>query len=286
MVTPATRRRAGAPGVARDEGGRLGLTRAPGALRGLLVVAKAEERGLTKLTVRRPLGEGNLRHEFGADPGDTRLPRRRAERGLVGAKGPHPRGEIGQRRPGESRPDLADEPERGSIEQADEQCTEVLALSGGSREAADDEFRLLPALDLEPAPRAPAGLVGGGLVLGDDALPAALLRDAVGGEAIGRQPARAHLDAAAREPKRFEHTTAFSERPPQQRHASPLEAVEDREDGMDPFAQRPTLEELEARDAVAIEGDDLAVEHHVAVREALQGTGDLGKLRRDLPEGA
>src|SRR5207302_1896423 len=114
MVTPATRRRAGAPGVARDEGGRLWLTRAPGALRELLVVAKAEERGLTKLTVRRPLGEGNLRHEFGADPGDTRLPRRRAERGLVGPKGPHPRGEIGQRRPGESRPDLADEPRRAS----------------------------------------------------------------------------------------------------------------------------------------------------------------------------
>src|SRR5207253_6547647 len=106
MVTPATRRRAGAPGVARDERGRLGLTRAPGALRGLLVVAKAEERGLAKLTVRRPLGEGDLRHEFGADPGDTHLPRHWTERGLVGPKGSHPGGEIGQRLPGESRPDL------------------------------------------------------------------------------------------------------------------------------------------------------------------------------------
>src|SRR5438132_10030673 len=128
MVTPATRRRAGAPGAAIDEGGRLGLTRAPGALRGLLVVAKAEERGLAKLTVRRPLGEGNLRHEFGADPGDIRLSRRRTKGGLVGPKGSHPGGEIGQRLPGESRPDLPDEPESGAIEQADEQCPEVLAL--------------------------------------------------------------------------------------------------------------------------------------------------------------
>ena len=227
-----------------------------------------------------------MRHEFGADPGDIRLSRCRTEGGLVGPKGPHPGGQIGQRRPGESRPDLPDEPESGSIEQADEQGTEVLALSGGSREAADDEFRLLATLHLEPAPRAPAGLVGGGVVLGDDALPATPLRDTVGGEAIGRQPARAHLDTAARGHNRFEHTAAFGERPSQQRHAVPLEAVEDREGGVDPLAQRQTLEELEARDAVAIEGDDLAVEHDVAVREALQGTGDLGKLRRDVPESA
>jgi hypothetical protein len=82
IVTPITWRRSRVCDAASDddERWRLELSRAPGALRGFPVVAKTNEDRLAELVVGRPLGEGNLRHELGAGPGDTRLPGRRAKR--------------------------------------------------------------------------------------------------------------------------------------------------------------------------------------------------------------
>src|SRR6267142_1851987 len=156
------------------------------------------------------------------------------------------------------------------------------ACSGGSREAPDDELGLLATFHLEPAPGATAWLVEGGDVLPDDAFPAALLRAAVCGEPVGWQPARAHQIATARGHDRFERATAFGQRPPQQAHAVPLEAIEDRENRVDPFALRPSLEKLKARDAATVEGDDLAVEHEGAAPEALEGLTDLTVLGGDV----
>src|SRR2546425_5586540 len=145
---------------------RLELTRVPSALRGFLVVTKTEKGRLAELAVRRPLGEGDLGHELRADPGGACLPGRRAERRLVGLKGAHPGGQIRQRLFGKSGADLADVPEGRTVEEADEQRPEVLAVAGGRGETADDELRLLAALHLEPAPRAPSRLVRRGVEIG------------------------------------------------------------------------------------------------------------------------
>src|SRR5207245_10919125 len=144
-------------------------------------------------------------------------------------------------------------PQGGPVGEADEQRTEMRGQPAGGREAADDELRLVAALHLEPAARAPAGLVCGGVVLGDDALPATSARDPVGGESIARQPACLHQDAAVHRDQGFDRATAFGQRPLQQSGGITLQAVEDGEDGVDGLAERPALQELEARDALAVE---------------------------------
>jgi hypothetical protein len=72
----------------------------------------------------------------------------------------------------------------------------------------------------------------------------------------------------------------------QQHLVVPLETVEDREGRLDPLAHGPSLQELEARDAVAVEGDDLAAEDEGAAGQRLQGPGDLAELRGDVVAGA
>jgi hypothetical protein len=47
--------------------------------------------------VGRPLGEGDLRHQLGADPGDTRFAGSRAKRRCGSPERSHLGGELGQR---------------------------------------------------------------------------------------------------------------------------------------------------------------------------------------------
>ena len=61
-----------------------------------------------------------------------------------------------------------------------------------------------------------------------------------------------------------------------------LQAVEGREDQTDPLAHRAALEELEARDVVLVERDDLAVQDKVVTRQATERTRHLRELYRHV----
>ena len=87
---------------------------------------------------------------------------------------------------------------------------------------------------------------------------------------------------AARGNDGLEGAPSLGQRRSQQHLAVPFETVEDREGRLDPLAHGPSLQELEARDAAAVEGDDLAVEDEGAAGQRLQGPGDLVELRGDV----
>jgi hypothetical protein len=103
----------------------------------------------TILTVCHPLSipRRQSAQELRADPCRARFSRRRIEGRGIGSKGLHLRGEIGEYPSGESRPDFPGVTKLGAVIETDEKRPEMTALTRGSREGADDEFRLLAALD-------------------------------------------------------------------------------------------------------------------------------------------
>src|SRR3989441_10012112 len=109
-VTPITLTLSRAGGVANAERWWLELTGAPGAFRGILVVPQTQEHRLAQLAVGGPLGERDLRHELGPDPGDAGHAGHGQERRFVSLQGTHPCGQIRRRPTGEAPAPLGAEP--------------------------------------------------------------------------------------------------------------------------------------------------------------------------------
>src|ERR687887_1739600 len=117
------------------------LTLAPPALPRVLVLAQAEERGLTQLPVRGPLVERDLGDEVRAHP--RRLPhaRRWLERRRRAAERAELRAEPLQRRRGEPCADLARVPQAIAVVEADEESAELGSRALRRRVPADHELR-------------------------------------------------------------------------------------------------------------------------------------------------
>src|SRR5277367_3858136 len=242
-----------------------------------LVVAEAEEDGLTQLAVCRPFLERDLRYQPRRKPGRAFLARR-----IYEGRARHYQRSEGLRQCGEglfskSRANLADEVEILAVVGAEQQGAEMLAAAFGCGETADDELFLLMRLDLEPFPGA-AFLVGRVAVLGDNSFEAFALRDAVGGETVLGQAARnqelfrrflqhgLELVAAARE--RFAPEIA----------ADAIDAIEHHEGLRDAAA----LQQLKPRDPRRVEGHYLALEQRGALAQLTYSGGDGGKGRRSI----
>src|SRR5277367_966764 len=242
-----------------------------------LVVAEAEEDGLTQLAVCRPFLERDLRYQPRRKPGRAFLARWICEGRARDHQWPEGLGESGEGLFSKSRADFADEVEILAVVGAEQQRAEMLAAAFGCGEAADDELFLLMRLDLEPFPRA-ALLVRRVAVLGDNSFEAFALGDVVGGETV--------LGEAARNQELFrrflqhglELVAAARERFAPEIAAATINAIEHGEGLRDVAA----LEQLKSRNPLRVEGDDLAVEQRGALAQLSYGGGDGGKGRRAI----
>src|SRR5262245_40433139 len=98
----------------------------------MLVVAQAEEAGLSEPSVRCPFGESDLRHKVGARPmSPARHGPRVGERRLRDLQLAQPNSEFGEPLGAVARPDLSCITEQISLVVADEQRTEVGSAAGG-----------------------------------------------------------------------------------------------------------------------------------------------------------
>src|SRR6266849_351987 len=108
----------------------LSLTRSPGALRRLLIPAKAEESRLPKLAVRRPFRKRNLRDQARANPGHPANYGGGGKGRPICLKSSHFSHESGKRGCRESRSDLAHEPQFPPIEEPHQQRAEMGPRTG------------------------------------------------------------------------------------------------------------------------------------------------------------
>src|SRR5581483_7221600 len=243
------------------------------ALGRLLVVAEAEVHRLAKLRVGGPLGERDLRDEARLEPRDVAHARRVGEGRRRARERPEALREARQRALVEPRADLADEAQLRAGVRAEEERAEMRPGAAGGGVAADHELLLLLDLDLEPAPRA-ARLVRRCLLLRDQALEALLLRRAIGGEPVRRQAARRE-DLVRTRDRGVERGAPLGERGGTEIAAVDPQAIERGENDRN----LSLLEELEARDQLAVEGDGFAVEKDRAHRQRADGGGNVGEAR-------
>src|SRR6185436_7704966 len=198
--------------------GRLATRSRPAHVARRLVLTQTEVGRVAELAVAGALGEAELRDQLRLDPDEIALARRIDERGLRAPTPAELPMEIGQRRLGEARADLARVAEPVAVEGADQEGSEMLASAARRREAADHELFLRTDLHLAPGRRALAGLVPGARVLADDAFQSPPPRLGERLQPIVRQPARdaqhgsfLHLrleDAAAGRQRLAEQITA------------------------------------------------------------------------------
>src|SRR2546423_3970472 len=200
----APRRRGGAP--------RFLLT-VPAHLGRGLVVAQAEEGGMTQLAVARLFHEPDLGDERRLEPRRIPHARRVGNRRRGATKPREALREIGGRLAGEAGAHLARIAQPAVVEGADEQRAEVRARALGRRVAADHELLLRADLHLAPCRGALAGLVRRRRVLAHDALEPALARRLERLEPVAGQPAgEAQWTGGAQPP--FAASAARRRRPP------------------------------------------------------------------------
>src|SRR5204863_1260834 len=82
----------------------------------------------------------------------------------------------------------------------------------------------------------------------------------------------------------LERRAAFAQWSRHERSAVLLEQVEDRVPRGGGAGDGASLKELKARDALFVQGDELAVDHEVAVAEGLHGFDDVGKPAGEVLE--
>src|SRR3989441_4722978 len=255
----------------------LGLTLAPGDLRRVLIGAKAQERGLAELSIRRPLGICELRDELRPDPGRVAYAWRRIERWTVGSKAVQLRGEHVQRLLREAGADLADKAQPRSVVEPDEESAKMLRAALGRGESADHELGLLSHLDLAPVARPRAWLVRRSLVLRDDAFPTEALGLAVCGLPTSDEPAGNEERVGPQADETLELGAALAERAPHEPSALELEQVEHRVSrGRRPGSTAP-LQQLEARDSFRVKRHELTVEQKVPAGQCGHRQGDVGE---------
>src|SRR5919198_330448 len=192
----------------------------------------------------------------------------------------------------EAAADVARVHEPIAVVVADDERAEALGPAPLARHpAANHHLLALHVLDLQPAARAPAGLVGAVQALGDHALEPALparrehalaVALVVGGGAPGR----------AVELQLVEQLAPVLVREPQRGAPVDVEQVEDHVGGGDvlhPPAHRAlggevhaALQLLEAGPAAVVEGDDLAVQDQLPRAHRLAELAQLGVLPRHL----
>jgi hypothetical protein len=187
----------------------LDITFFPGALERLLVFTKAQEGGLPKLGVARPLGEGDLCNQLWKDPDGSGNTRHRIERRAFDAKRPHSFGQVGKGLCRESGSHLSDKPQVLALIETDEQRAEMMALPCRMGVPPKNEFGLFSAFYLEPTLRAGTCFVERRIVFCDDPLPTFLLRPAIGSEAVAGESARPHQNATPSRHDGFDRLSAF-----------------------------------------------------------------------------
>src|SRR5438445_1200208 len=255
----------------------LALTLAPGALSRILVGPEAQERGLAELPVRCPLGVCELRDELRPHPGRIAYSWRRIERRTLGPKALELRGEDFERLLREAGADLADKAQPRSVEEPDEESAKMLPAALRRAESADHELGFLPDLDLAPAARPRARLVRRALVLRDDAFPTKALGLAVRSLPITDEPAGEDEWVGPSPDETLECRAALAERAPHQRSALELEQVEHRVSGGRGPGSAASLQQLEARDPLRVERDELAVEQKIPAGQRGHRQGDVGE---------
>src|SRR5438552_9738233 len=255
---------------------------APRAFGRGLVCTKTEERGLSALPVGGPFRVHELRDESRAHPGRVAHRRWRIERRFVHAQLLELRREHRQCVLRETGAHLADVAELRSVVEADEERTEVLAAALGQRVTADDELGFFAHLHLAPEGRTHAGLVRGALVLGDDPLPAQTLGFAIRGLAVADESPRDEDGRSTAADERLECGAPLGQRPCHQRSAVLLEQVEHRVPRRRSTRGAAPLQQLKARDALGVQGHELAVDEEITVAERLHGRDDVRKSAREV----
>src|SRR5580693_2794463 len=242
-----------------------------------LVVAEAEEDRLTQLAVGGPFLKRDLRDQPRRKPGRAFLARwiyERRARDYQRLEGLRQRGEGLFSK---SRTDPSDEVEILAVVRAEQQSAEMLAAAFGCGEAADDELLLLMRLDLEPFPGA-ALFIWRVAVLGDNSFEAFALGDVVGGETVLGKAARNQELLRRFLQHRLELVAPMRERLAPEIAPATINAIEHGEGLRDVAA----LQQLEPRDPLRVEGNDLTVEQHGPLTQLTYGGGDGGKGRRPI----
>src|SRR5580704_6673029 len=243
----------------------------------LLVVAEAKEDRLTQLAVGGPFLKRDLRHEPRRKPGRAFLARwidkrwTRHHQWLEGLR------QCSEGLFSKSRTNLADEVEILAAVGAEQQRAQMLAAAFGCGEAADDELFLLMCLDLEPFPGA-ALFIWRVAVLGDNSFEAFALGDVVGGETVLGKAARNQELLRRFLQHRLELVAPMRERFAPEIAPATINAIEHGEGLRDVAA----LQQLEPRDPLRVEGNDLTVEQHGPLTQLTYGGGDGGKGRRPI----
>src|SRR5207248_7709144 len=253
------------------------------------------ERGLAQSAVAGPLAELDLADQLGLDEGGVLEPRHRRVEGAVGTRERrHLLAQLVEQAVGEAGADVPRVDELPAVVVAEEEGTDGAGPPAFARRPAADHELLAPVvLDLEPGPRALAGLVDAVEALGHDALEARAL---AGLDDVGPTADRARWDLHAGPGDRqvLQNRSPLRIRDPHRRLAVELENVE-HEIGHRRVDHAPShlglrsdvhaaLQELEARPALIVEGHDLAVEHGRAPVELLPDTGDLRVLAGDVEQ--
>ena len=181
------------------------------------------------------------------------------------------------------------------VAHADQQRADaVAALAVARHPAADDDLLARGVLDLQPVRGAPPGLVARVQALGDDALEALLLGGgehlrAVADDVVGHPPAPAVAELELGQARAALGVGQLHERVP----VEPQQVEDDVGDRrlLGQPADRALradvhapLQGAEARPALGVEGDDLAVEHGAVVAERAVEAPDLGIARRDVEQ--
>ena len=262
-----------------------------------LVVAQAEERGVTDAAALGPLGEADLRDELGVDEvclalGGATL-ERVGERGRIAGERRERDLELAEHRLGEAGTHPARVAQRtGVVVVTEEQRAERGGAGALAREpATDDELLIHQVLDLHPRRVAAPRLVDAVDPFRDDALerepPAQFDRGPAVTELVGRHApspvfgyqlleqsaairvGKSHGDVAV-EPEEIEHDVDDGDL-----DGEALDLVS----GLHVHA---SLEAPEARPALIVERDDLAVEQRLVTVERIDERSQLGVARRHL----
>ena len=232
----------------------------------------------------RPLGELDVRDELRLGPGDTRraetrISRHACERAPLARERPERGEHLVECSFGESGADVSGVDELSALVQPrEDERAEPLACALASHPARDSQLLAPPRLDLEPVAAPRSGPIPRVRPLGHDPFEPLGYGHVHQGRAIVEH-VREPYDRAVRDDRVGEACTALVERQVEERPAVELEQVEDKV--REPAAS--LLQEREARPALAVEGDHLAVHHAVVVAKRLRerlryGVEPLGQV--------
>src|SRR5271154_1374340 len=157
---------------------------------------------------------------------------------------------------------------------AEQQRTEMLPRALRRGETSDHEFLFLMNLDLEPVATA-LFLVRRPGVLGDQSFQALAFSDPIGLQPVLGEAFREEQGFGSFADYVFELVTPQRQRLASKVAAVAIEAIEERKR----VAHLAALEQLEARDSFAVEGDHLAIEEQGAVAKRADRLRNRGKRR-------